>query len=48
MTFTERWIWLPFDKYPNNQTTGLSCGGDPVKYNYTVAEFAKTYTYEKR
>lgn len=48
MTFTERWIWLPQDKYPNSQTTGFSCGGDPVKYNYTVAEFKKTYTFDKK
>ena len=48
MTFTERWIWLHKDKYPNSQTTGFSCGGDPVKYNYTVAEFKKTYTYDKK
>lgn len=48
MTFTERWIWLPLDKYPNNQTTAFSCGGDPVKYNYTVAEFKKTYTFDKK
>ena len=48
MTFTERWIWLPIDIYPNSQTTGLSCGGDPVKYNYTVAEFKRTYTFEKK
>ena len=48
MTFTERWIWLPLDNYPNNQTTAFSCGGDPVKYNYTVAEFKKVYTFEKK
>lgn len=47
MTFTERWIWLPTDRYPNNQTTAFSCGGDPEKYNYTVAEFKKTYTFDK-
>lgn len=48
MTFTERWIWLHKDKYPNCQTTGFSCGGDPVKFNYTVAEFNKTYTFDKK
>ena len=48
MTFTERWIWLHKDKYPNSQTTGFSCGGDPVKYNYTVAEFNKKYTFCKK
>ncbi len=48
MTFTERWIWLPKDKYPCNQTTAFSCGGDPVKYNYTVAEFKRTYTFAKK
>jgi len=48
MTFTERWIWLPLDKYPNSQTTAFACGGDPKEYNYTVAEFKKTYNFDKR
>ncbi len=48
MTFTERWIWLPKDKYPTFQTTAFSCGADPVKYNYTVAEFKKTYAFDKK
>ena len=48
MTFTERWIWLPKEKYERYQTTAFSCGGDPEEYNYTVAEFKKTYTFEKK
>ena len=48
MTFTERWIWLPKEKYERYQTTAFSCGGDPEKFNYTVAEFKKTYTFDKK
>ncbi len=48
MTFTERWIWLPKDKYETYQTTAFFCSSDPVKYNYTVAEFKKTYTFDKK
>lgn len=48
MTFTERWIWLPNDIYPDNQTTGFSCGGDPVEYHYTVAEFKREFKFDKK
>lgn len=48
MTFTERWIWLPKKEYPKYQTTGFGCGGDPEKYNYSVAEFKKKYVFDKK
>ena len=48
MTFTERWIWLPADKYPKNQTTAFSCGGDHITYNYIIAEFTKKYEFDKK
>ena len=44
----ETWIWLPESLYPQRQTTRI-CGweGDREKSNYSVAEFVKTYTFEK-
>ena len=48
MTFTERWIWLPTDKYAKYQTTAFGCGADPVLYNYTVAEFTKKYEFDRK
>ena len=48
MTFTERWIWLPADKYPGNQTTCFACGGDHITYNYIIAEFKKSYEFDKK
>ncbi len=48
MIQTERFIWLPKDKYPNNQATCYSCGHDYKEYNYTVAEFSKKFEYAKK
>ncbi len=47
MTFTERWIWLDKDKYPDYQSTCYGCGGDPCKHHYCVAEFKKNYLFKK-
>ncbi len=47
MKFAEKWIWLPKDKYPDNQTTHYSCGGNVIEHHYTVAEFTKKYTFDK-
>lgn len=43
----EQWIWLPQTRYPHNQTTIYSAFGNFSECNYTVAEFAKRYTFEQ-
>ena len=45
----EQWIWLPADKYPDNQTTTLTCmHGDQKKDgHYTAAAFRRTYAFDK-
>lgn len=47
MHTSEIWIWLPQNKYPDNQTTIYSGFGNHGLGNYTVAEFKKTFSYEK-
>lgn len=42
------WIWLPQSKYPDNQTTVYSSFMDKSKHTFTVAEFKKTYSFEKK
>ena len=42
-----KWIWLPEGSYPNRQKTIYSAFMDKSVGNYTVAEFQKTYTFEK-
>jgi len=49
----EKWIWLAYDKYPNSQTTIFHHDAVPPaerdeKGNYTVAEFVKTYKFDKK
>ena len=49
----EKWIWLDSEKYPDAQTTvfhprGFSPGETVPDGNYTVAEFTKTYRFQKR
>lgn len=42
------WIWLPEEIYPLRQTTRLyAFDGKEELGHYSVAEFVKTYTYEK-
>lgn len=43
----EKWIWLPHEQYPNNQTTVYSPYDKHTEGNYTVAEFKRNYKFEK-
>ena len=46
---SEKWIWLPKDIYPQNQTTSFSGLADRTPdQNYTVAEFKRKYTYSRK
>ena len=47
MKLPMKWIWLPEGKYPKSQKTKYSGFQDNIDGNYTVAEFKKTYTFEK-
>lgn len=47
MNFTEKWIWLPEDKYPERQNTVCSSFKYQENSNYTVAEFKREYSYDK-
>lgn len=47
MTFLEKWIWLPAEQYPDNQTTYYSALAGKEPGNYTVAEFRRTYSFGK-
>lgn len=44
----EQWIWLPQARYPQNQTTIYSGFQDHSAGNYTVAEFQRMYTFDKK
>ncbi len=45
---TETWIWLPQETYPERQTTRICAfEGDAEKSNYSVAEFVRTYCFDK-
>jgi len=44
----EKWIWLPEAEYPNHQTTVYSSFMDKANGNYTVAEFQRTYAFDKK
>lgn len=53
MRSIEKWIWLPKDRYPDAQTTifhhyGISEEKREEQGHYTVAEFTKTYVFEKK
>lgn len=43
----EKWIWLPKEKYPNNQTTVYSPYDKHTEGNFTVAEFKREYHFDK-
>lgn len=49
----EKWIWLSRERYPDSQTTIFHHNACPAKErekrgNYTVAEFVKTYKFDKK
>ena len=44
----EKWIWLPKETYPNNQTTVYSPYDKHTAGNFTVAEFKKEYCFGKK
>jgi hypothetical protein len=44
---SEPWIWLPGERYPDSQTTIYSGFLDHNAGNFTVAEFQKTYAFDK-
>lgn len=48
MHFSEKWIWLPRDRYLNRQHGKITAfrGAKPWFY-YTVADFKKSYSFEK-
>lgn len=48
MNMTENWIWLPEGKYPDNQVTRYSCFDHIKLRNFTVANFKKTYSFDKK
>ena len=48
MKLPMKWIWLPKENYPESQTTRYSGFNKKEEGNYTVAEFEKTYFFEKR
>ena len=43
----DRWIWIDENKYPQNQKTRYSLFHKEGPENYTVAEFRKSYYFEK-
>lgn len=48
MLFEQKWIWLPEKEYPNSQTTVWSRFNANTSGDYTVAEFKKTYRFDKK
>ncbi|MBR5507805.1 MAG: hypothetical protein IKV88_07155 [Clostridia bacterium] len=44
----DKWIWLDESLYPQNQITRYSLFHENGPENYTVAEFRKTYEYQKQ
>lgn len=48
MELKEQWIWLPKKLYPDNQTTIYSRFLDQSVETYTVAEFKRSYTFDRK
>ena len=48
MILPEKWIWLPEKEYPNSQITKYSGFDTKTDGNYTVAEFTRTYHFDKK
>lgn len=46
MAHIEKWIWLPREQYPENQTTRYSANGTQPDGPYTVAEFRRDYHFD--
>lgn len=44
----KQWIWLPKEAYPENQTTKYTAFDEESDGHYTVAEFRRTYSFEKK
>lgn len=45
MTNTEKWIWLPKDRYPEHQESHYSAQSTVRNGRYTVAEFRRDYDF---
>ena len=43
-----KWIWLNQQDYPEIQTTFCTQFCDKDGYSYAVADFFRTYTFQKR
>lgn len=41
------WIWLPENKYPDNQNCGISLMNDWSCSSFCVAQFCRDYSFEK-
>ncbi len=48
MCHKEQWIWLPKDKYKDEQTTVLSGFDCDKAKNYTVAEIKRKYSFDEK
>ena len=44
----DKWIWLPKIIYPENQKTRFDALSGGTSDTYAVAEFKRTYSFEKR
>ena len=47
MEHTEQWIWLPEERYPQQQTTRYSERDHTHENNYTAVAFSKKYSFSK-
>ena len=48
MDHIEQWIWLPRDRYPDDQTTILTGLARRQDSNFTVAEFQKKLSFDQK
>ena len=44
---SDPWIWLPYEKYPDNQKTRFDALSSAPDDSYCVAEFSRTYNFDK-
>lgn len=47
MKSSAKWIWLPAERYPENQTCELSFTRDTGSKSFCVAQFRRDYAFEK-
>ena len=47
MKHSEKWIWLPKSSYPDSQTTVYSGFEEASGNEYCVAEFKRSYFFDK-